>query len=447
MAVHPQFLALPPSHHNYQNSNPLLSLSFHSILHPNSNHLYAKHSIVCLASSNKSRASRKLMSDEELRNCLKDFVSSLGLPHDHVPSTKQLSHHGRKDLANIVRRRGHKLIKELLTNATKPTTDEYDSLENLNGEFNETQADEEIGQEEKVTDYSEESTDLINDESPLDASLAMTPESAACSDNESPLSEESPVSLREKVENFMKYGQLDAVEDDAVKLMNHGEEKLTPDKSSTGSNGTLILQKSFSPPAEEIYTREIHLSTQSQQNIDFDLGMSSEGNTIQSSKMDNEVEIDRLKLMLHQKELELSRLKKDIEKEKEALSILQTKAEDEISKAQQLITEKEAELQVAEDSLSGLVEAKIYYSGEGQVVEVAGSFNGWHQRIKMDPQISSVIVDPIDSRKSRLWSATLWLYPGVYEMKFIVDGQWRIDPQREITLRHGVENNVLRVDR
>ncbi|KAH9606793.1 hypothetical protein KSS87_014820 [Heliosperma pusillum] len=435
MAVHPQFLPLP-SHHNYPISNPLSSVSFHSILHPNnSTHLYVKHSIVCLASFNKSS----------------EFVSSVGLPQDHVPSTKQLSQHGRKDLANIVRRRGHKLIKELLADATKPT-DEYDAWENLDGEFRESGVDEEIGQEEKVTDYSEESIDLKNDDSPLDASLVMLPESAICSDNESPLSEESPVSLQEKVENFMKYGQLDAVEDDAVnlggrKLVIHDEEKLPRDKSSTGLNGTLMLQRSISPPAEEISSREIHLSTQSQQNIDFDLGMSSEVNTIQTSKMDNEVEIDRLKLMLHQKELELSRLKKDIEKEKEALSILQIKAEDEISKAQQLITEKEAELQVAEESLSGLVEAKIYYSGEGGVVEVAGSFNGWHQRIKMDPQISSVIVDPIDSRKSSLWAATLWLYPGVYEMKFIVDGQWRIDPQREITLRHGVENNVLRVDR
>lgn len=149
--------------------------------------------------------------------------------------------------------------------------------------------------------------------------------------------------------------------------------------------------------------------------------------------------------MLHQKELELSRLKEDIEKEKQGLSILQSKAESEISKAQKLISEKDVELHAAEESLSGLVEAKVQYTGEGQMVEVAGSFNGWHQIIKMEPQPSSTLLDPVGSRKSRLWSTTLWLYPGVYEIKFVVDGQWKIDPQRESTIKGGIENNLLRV--
>ncbi|KDO47094.1 hypothetical protein CISIN_1g0096333mg, partial [Citrus sinensis] len=58
---------------------------------------------------------------------------------------------------------------------------------------------------------------------------------------------------------------------------------------------------------------------------------------------------------------------------------------------------------------------EIQYSGDGEIVEVAGSFNGWHHRIKMDPLPSSSIIEPIRSRKSRLWSTVLWLYPGTYE--------------------------------
>lgn len=42
------------------------------------------------------------------------------------------------------------------------------------------------------------------------------------------------------------------------------------------------------------------------------------------------------------------------------------------------------------------------------MVEVAGSFNGWHQWIKLDPQPSSVMVDPVESRSVIL--ANLFLY-------------------------------------
>ncbi|KDO47108.1 hypothetical protein CISIN_1g0096333mg, partial [Citrus sinensis] len=41
---------------------------------------------------------------------------------------------------------------------------------------------------------------------------------------------------------------------------------------------------------------------------------------------------------------------------------------------------------------------EIQYSGDGEIVEVAGSFNGWHHRIKMDPLPSSSIIEPIRSR-------------------------------------------------
>ncbi|KAK1553370.1 hypothetical protein Q3G72_033812 [Acer saccharum] len=64
----------------------------------------------------------------------------------------------------------------------------------------------------------------------------------------------------------------------------------------------------------------------------------------------------------------------------------------------------------------------------------------------MDPQPSSSIIEPIGSRKSRLWSTVLWLYPGTYEIKFIIDGQWRIDSQRESVTSGGMCNNILRID-
>lgn len=188
--------------------------------------------------------------------------------------------------------------------------------------------------------------------------------------------------------------------------------------------------------------------------------------------MEIQAEINHLKFVLHQKELELTQLKQQIEEEKRLLSVLQIKAETEIREAERLISEKDAELNAAEDSLSGLKEVEIQYRAEGENVEVAGSFNGWHHKIKMDPQespdpigediqsssdivdpigddiqASSVIVNPIGMREPRLWKTVLWLYPGIYEIKFVVDDRWTTDPQRESVTRGSIHNNVLRVDR
>ncbi|MQL93805.1 hypothetical protein Taro_026460 [Colocasia esculenta] len=131
---------------------------------------------------------------------------------------------------------------------------------------------------------------------------------------------------------------------------------------------------------------------------------------------------------------------------------MQNKAKAEISKVQNIISTKDHELQAAEESLSGLKEVLIEYWGNGEIVEVAGSFNGWQQRVKMDPHTSS---NPNGTRESILWSTILWLYPGIYEVlvfprfcqiKFVVDGHWKIDAQREFVTRGTITNNVLRVE-
>ncbi|RZB72509.1 Protein PTST-like 3, chloroplastic isoform E [Glycine soja] len=241
------------------------------------------------------------------------------------------------------------------------------------------------------------------------------------------------LSLREKVANFIQNGDLDPVEGTHLpednNVMAHGN-SLT--SNQVVPSGALDLDQSLWDdhlPHEDLTT-------------DFNKDLDTE-----APKVQNESEINHLKFMLYQKELELSRLKEQIEKEKLALSVLQTKAEAEISKARKLISEKDAELHVAEESLSGLKEVQIEFCGDGDVVEVAGSFNGWHHRIEMDLQQSTSAIDLDGSRSSRCWSTMLWLYPGVYEIKFVVDGKWITDPQRESVTRGHICNNILRVDR
>ncbi|KAK7345508.1 hypothetical protein VNO77_16112 [Canavalia gladiata] len=269
------------------------------------------------------------------------------------------------------------------------------------------------------------------------------------------------LSLRDKVANFIQNGDLDPVEDhvsgiskgdDSQERKEYIESELALDMSLGAHppknnnvmalHGNSLASKQDGPfgaldqPLWDDHVSHEDLTTHFGKDMDAE-----------APKVQNESEINHLKFMLYQKELELSRLKEQIEKEKLALSILQTKAEAEISKARKLISEKDAELHVAEESLSGLKEVQIEFCGDGDVVEVAGSFNGWHHRIKLDPQPSTNAIDLGGSRKSRFWSTMLWLYPGVYEIKFVVDGQWRTDPQRETVTRGHICNNILRVDR
>ncbi|EPS58666.1 hypothetical protein M569_16147, partial [Genlisea aurea] len=71
-------------------------------------------SMISASSVKKPRSNRKTRSDEDLARDIKEFLASVGLPEDHVPSMKVFSKHGRQDLANIVRRRGYKFIGQLL---------------------------------------------------------------------------------------------------------------------------------------------------------------------------------------------------------------------------------------------------------------------------------------------------------------------------------------------
>lgn len=83
----------------------------------------------CACSIKKPRGSRKVKKNVELCNDLREFLSTFGLPEGRVPSIKELQDHGRNDLANIVRRRGYKLIRDLLSSSTESDSDELPNME------------------------------------------------------------------------------------------------------------------------------------------------------------------------------------------------------------------------------------------------------------------------------------------------------------------------------
>lgn len=75
-----------------------------------------------------------------------------------------------------------------------------------------------------------------------------------------------------------------------------------------------------------------------------------------------------------------------------------------------------------------------YRAPEAKSVFLAGSFNGWN-----------VAANQMKRSKDGTWSTTVNLLPGEYEYLFIVDGEWKTDPQCEPRYlnRYGGYNSLL----
>lgn len=73
---------------------------------------------------------------------------------------------------------------------------------------------------------------------------------------------------------------------------------------------------------------------------------------------------------------------------------------------------------------------------EAQAVYLAGNFNEWIPDSR-----------PLKVGKNGVWRTTMTLAPGVYEYRFVVDGQWRDDPRCDEKIPNGMgsENCLLRV--
>ncbi|KAI0493696.1 hypothetical protein KFK09_023820 [Dendrobium nobile] len=353
------------------------------------------HGVVISASSaekpsrkKKGRPSRALMSDEDLCKQLREVMSVAGLPADRVPLMKELCEHGRKDLANIVRRRGYKVVRLLL------------STSNL--------------------------SDNHNDNSSVEDQERRDPQGDEASEFEGThLGSAESISL------------LTISPEDYNAETNGTKKNNMPAQIVSGTNRDFhVLEEEQLPSSDQVINQEKKIETIED--------LASNMNFYEDNRT---TKIGDLKDLLHEKEMELVDLKQHIEKQKQALALLQARSRNEIGNVHRVMMTKDAELSASKDKLSGLKEVQLQFRVNGEIVEVAGSFNGWHKQIKMNLLPSSKTVDLQGSRVSKLWSTILWLYPGTYEIKFIVDGQWMIDSQREVATNGHITNNVLRVDR
>ncbi|XP_050237668.1 protein PTST homolog 2, chloroplastic [Mercurialis annua] len=113
------------------------------------------------------------------------------------------------------------------------------------------------------------------------------------------------------------------------------------------------------------------------------------------------------------------------------LAILEGKMTLAIIESQKIVEEKQKRADGAQRALQLLRTACIVWTNSASEVLLAGSFDGWTTKRKM--QKSDV----------GIFSLCMKLYPGKYEIKFIVDGEWKVDPLRPVVCSDGYENNIL----
>lgn len=113
------------------------------------------------------------------------------------------------------------------------------------------------------------------------------------------------------------------------------------------------------------------------------------------------------------------------------LAILDGKMALAIIESQKIVEEKQRKIDGARISLQLLRSACIVWPNSASEVLLTGSFDGWTTQRKMEKS------------RTGIFSVCLQLYPGRHEIKFVVDGIWRIDPLRPIVHNNGYENNLL----
>ncbi|KAL6187647.1 hypothetical protein ACLB2K_039044 [Fragaria x ananassa] len=113
------------------------------------------------------------------------------------------------------------------------------------------------------------------------------------------------------------------------------------------------------------------------------------------------------------------------------LAVLEGKMAMAIIDAQKKVELKQKRVTDARRALRLLRTALIVWTNSASEVLLAGSYDGWATQRKMERSSTGI------------FSVSLKLYPGRYEIKFIVDGEWRIDPLRPIVCNNGFENNIL----
>ncbi|XP_068660129.1 protein PTST homolog 2, chloroplastic-like [Aristolochia californica] len=142
-------------------------------------------------------------------------------------------------------------------------------------------------------------------------------------------------------------------------------------------------------------------------------------------------DLEALSDALEYQQTEVIKTQNQLRSTRAKLAVLEGKIALEIIEAQRAVEEKQKKIDNAQKALSLLRTACIVWPNSASEVLLAGSFDGWTSQRRMERSNSGIFF------------LNLMLYPGHYEIKFIVDGVWRVDPLRPIVDTNGYENNLL----
>nr|CAD1835724.1 unnamed protein product [Ananas comosus var. bracteatus] len=158
----------------------------------------------------KAKSSRRTKSDKEVCNELREFMSVIGLPENRVPMLKDLSEHGRKDLANIVRRRGYKAITKLLLSSNANDSEYSDENHERNNSAEDKNSGREVTAPIVTAEYVFFSSDSpVMDEDTFNSNGTIFANSNAVVHKSS---DSSVNILHSKAAKFIQTGELDDLE-------------------------------------------------------------------------------------------------------------------------------------------------------------------------------------------------------------------------------------------
>ncbi|PWA50560.1 cyclomaltodextrinase [Artemisia annua] len=142
-------------------------------------------------------------------------------------------------------------------------------------------------------------------------------------------------------------------------------------------------------------------------------------------------ELQQLSDVWEFQENELMKAEDKLRSIRSKLAVFEGKIALSVTETQKLVEEKQRRIDSAHRTLKLLRTTCIFWTHSASEVLLVGSFDGWTSQIKMEKTSTGI------------FSSSLKLYPGRYEIKFIVDGIWRVDPMLPVVHINGYENNSL----
>ncbi|ESQ34347.1 hypothetical protein EUTSA_v10007340mg [Eutrema salsugineum] len=223
---------------------------------------------------------------------------------------------------------------------------------------------------------------------------------------------------------------------EAAEISSSGLDGVKKDNTSKDSSGDSINGEDKTASSQEDVTTT-HIKSRLQ-NLQSELSsvlhsLRSHPDEVVTSK-DSEINSENLETLSDDwefKENEIIHAQNKLRSTRAKLAVLEGKMAMAIIDAQKIVREKQRKIDHASRALRLLRTASIVWPNSASEVLLTGSFDGWSTQRKMKKAQNGV------------FSLSLKLYPGKYEIKFIVDGQWKVDPLRPIVTSDGYENNLL----